>query len=155
MARNGPLEIGLHTRHPVTEYPDRVTSSPSASRSPLRIVIIVVWVLVAVASAGAIVLGALTAALNGAGFETRFSNPTPLFILVIVANLAAGACAILLGGRWWTALLVAAPALLFLANLMINGQWVSTILIPSPLVTIVGVVLVLALPRRRCPVAAA
>ncbi|MGW4928247.1 hypothetical protein ACWEOH_03765 [Agromyces sp. NPDC004153] len=126
-----------------------MTSSPSASRSPLRIVLIVVWVLVAVASAGAIVLGALTAALNGAGFDTRFSNPTPLFILVIVVNLAAGACGILLGGRWWTALLVAAPALLFLANLMINGQWVSTILVPSPLVTIVGVVLVLMLPRRR------
>ena len=149
MARNGPLEIRLHTRHPFTEYPDRVTSSPSATRSPLRIVLVVVWVLVAVASAGAILLGALTAALNGAGFETRFSNPTPLFVLCIVLNLAAGACGILLGGRWWTALLVAAPALLFLASLLFSGQWVSTALVASPLVTIVGVVLVLAMPRRR------
>ena len=149
MPRDGPLEIGLHTRHPVTEYPDRVTSSPSTARSPLRIVLIAVWVLVAVASAGAIVFGALTAALNGAGFETTFSNPTPLFVLSIVVNLAAGVCGILLGGRWWTALLVAAPALLFLASLLLSGQWVSTALVASPLVTIVGVVLVLAMPRRR------
>jgi len=110
-------------------------------------VLIVVWVLVALMSAGAIVLGALTAALNGAGFDTRFSNPTPLFVLAVVVNLAAGVAAVLLGGRWWTALLVAAPALLFLASLLFSGQWVSTALVPSPLVTIVGVVLALALPR--------
>ena len=105
--------------------------------------------LVAVASAGAIVFGALTAALNGAGFETTFSNPTPLFVFSIVLNLAADVSGILLGGRWWTALLVAAPALLFLASLLLSGQWVSTALVASPLVTIVGVVLVLAMPRRR------
>ena len=66
-----------------------MTSSPSNARNPLRMVLVVVWALVAVMSAGAILLGALTAALNGAGFDTRFSSPTPLFVLAVVAFLVA------------------------------------------------------------------
>lgn len=107
------------------------------------------WALAAVAAGVAVLMGALTAALNGAGFDTTISNPTPLFILCLVVSLAAGACGILLGGRWWTAPLVAAPALVFGAGLLLSGEWVSTALVASPLVAIVGVVLVLVLPRRR------
>ncbi len=43
-------------------------------------------------------------------------------------SLGAGVCGILLGGRWWTAPLVAAPALLFGASYLFTGQWVSTAL---------------------------
>lgn len=109
----------------------------------------IVWALAAVAAGVAILLGALTAALNGAGFDTTISNTTPLFILCLVVSLAAGACGILLGGRWWTAPLVAAPALVFGAGLFLSGEWVSKALVASPLAAIVGVVLVLVLPRRR------
>lgn len=109
----------------------------------------IVWALAAVAAGVAVLMGTLTAALNGAGFDTTISNPTPLFILCLVVSLAAGACGILLGGRWWTAPLVAAPALVFGAGLLLSGEWVSTALVASPLVAIVGVVLVLVLPRRR------
>lgn len=109
----------------------------------------IVWALAAVAAGVAVLLGALTAALNGAGFDTTISNTTPLFILCLIVSLAAGACGILLGGRWWTAPLVAAPALVFGAGLLLSGEWVSTALVASPLVAIVGVVLVLVLPRRR------
>ena len=109
----------------------------------------IVWALAAVAAGVAVLMGTLTAALNGAGFDTTISNTTPLFILCLVVSLAAGACGILLGGRWWTAPLVAAPALVFGAGLLLSGEWVSTALVASPLVAIVGVVLVLVLPRRR------
>ena len=101
------------------------------------------------ASAVGILLGALTAALNGAGFDTTTSDPTPLFILCLLLSVAAGVCGILLGGRWWTAPLVAAPALLFAASWLFTGQWVSTALTASPIVTLAGVVCVLLLPRRR------
>jgi hypothetical protein len=110
---------------------------------------VIVWAFAAVAAGVAVLLGALTAALNGAGFDTTIANTTPLFLLCLAVSLAAGACGILLGGRWWTAPLVAAPALVFGAGLLLSGEWVSTALVASPLVAIVGVVLVLVLPRRR------
>jgi hypothetical protein len=126
-----------------------VTTSPSTARSPLRIALLVLWAVLAVAAAVAILFGALTAALSGAGFDTRFSSPTPLFVLCLLVSLAAGAGGIALGGRWWTAPLVAAPALLFGASFLFGGQWVSTALTVSPVLTLVGVVCVLVLPRRR------
>lgn len=107
------------------------------------------WAVVAVAAAVAVLFGALTAALNGAGFDTTFSSPTPLFVLSLLASVSAGVCGILLGGRWWTAPLVAAPALLFAVSFLVGGQWVSTALTLSPVLTLVGVACVLALPRRR------
>ena len=115
----------------------------------------IVWALVALAAAVGVLLGALTAALNGAGFDTTLSNPTPLFIVCLLVSLGAGACGLVLGGRWWTAPLVAAPALLFGASYLFTGQWVSTALILSPIIALVGVVCVLAVPRRRSPVAEA
>lgn len=127
-----------------------VTSSrPEQARSPLRVLLLVIWALVVVAVGVAILFGALTAALNGAGFETTFSSPTPVFVLCLLASLAAAVCGVLLGGRWWTAPLVAAPALLFAASLLLHGQWVSTALMASPVIALTGVVCVLALPRRR------
>lgn len=123
-------------------------------RGPLRVTLLIVWAVVALASAVGVLLGALTAALSGAGFDTATSNPTALFILCLLVNLAAGVCGILLGGRWWTAPLVAAPALLFGGSFLFTGQWVSTALTASPLVALVGVVCVLALPRRGVPAAA-
>jgi hypothetical protein len=126
-----------------------VTTSPNTARSPLRIALLALWSVLAVASAVAILFGALTAALSGAGFDTRFSSPTPVFVLCLLVNLAAGAAGIALAGRWWTAPLVAAPALLFGASFLLGGQWVSTALTVSPVLTIVGVVCVLALPRRN------
>jgi hypothetical protein len=133
--------------HP-TRYPDGVTSTPNRARGPLRVLLVTVWALVAVVAGVAILFGALTSALNGAGFETRYANSTPLFVLCLVLSLAAGACGILLGGRWWTALLVASPALIFGASFLFAGEWVATPLVASPLVVVVGVVCVLALPRR-------
>ena len=109
----------------------------------------IVWAVAAVASGVAILFGALTSALNGAGFETRFSNPTPLFVLCLVVSLAAGAGAILLGGRWWTAPLVAAPALIFGTTYLFSGSWASTALFASPLIVCAGIVCVLVLPRRQ------
>lgn len=109
----------------------------------------IAWAIVALASGVAILFGALTAALNGAGFETTLSNSTPLFIACLVVNLAAGAFGILLGGRWWTAPLVAAPALIFLVSFLWRGSWVVTPLVASPLLVVVGVACVLAFPRRR------
>ena len=111
--------------------------------------LLAVWAIVVVAAGVAILFGALTAALNGAGFETTFTSPTPLFVVCLLVSLAAGACGILLGGRWWTAPLVAAPALLFGASLLFSGQWVSTAMLASPVIALAGVVGVLALPRRR------
>ena len=122
-------------------------------RGPLRVILIVVWAVVALAAAVGILLGALTAALNGAGFDTTAMNPTPLFVLCLLASLGAGVCGILLGGRWWTAPLVAAPALLFAGSYRFTGQWVSTALTASPIIALVGVVCVLVLPRRRAAAA--
>jgi hypothetical protein len=113
----------------------------------VRATLVIVWLLAAVAAGVAILFGALTAALNGAGFDTTFSNPTPLFVLSLLVSLAAGACGILLGGRWWTAPLVAAPALIFGASFLLQGAWVITPLVASPLIVVAGVVCVLALPR--------
>ena len=126
-----------------------MTSSPNSAPGPLRLLLVIVWAVAAVAAGVAILFGALTSALNGAGFETRFSNPTPLFILCLVVSLAAGAGAILLGGRWWTAPLVAAPALIFGWSFLASGSWASTALFASPLIVCAGVVCVLVLPRRR------
>jgi hypothetical protein len=137
----------------VRQYPDGVTSSPNPTSGPLRVILLVVWAAVALLAAAGVLLGALTAALNGAGFDTTWSDPTPLFILCLLASVAAGVCGILLGGRWWTALLVAAPALLFAGSYLFTGQWVSTALTASPIVTAAGVVCVLALPRRRAAAA--
>lgn len=114
----------------------------------------IIWAVAAVAAGVAIVFGALTAALDGAGFDTRFSSPTPLFVLCLVVSVAAGVCGILLGGRWWTAPLVAAPALLFGASLLFSGEFVTTALLASPVLVVVGVVCALALPRHRVPTAA-
>ena len=111
--------------------------------------LVVIWALAAVVSGVAILFGALTSALNSAGFETTFSNPTPLFILCLVASVAAGVCGFLLGGRWWTVPLVAAPALIFGASFLFTGSWVSTALLASPIIACAGVACVLALPRRR------
>ncbi|WP_159601569.1 hypothetical protein [Agromyces humi] len=130
-----------------------MTSSPPTARGPLRVILLVVWAVVALAAAVGVLFGALTAALNGAGFDTTVSGSTPLFILCLLASVAAGVCGILLGGRWWTAPLVAAPALLFAASWLFGGQWVSTPLTASPIVTAVGVVCVLVLPRRRAAAA--
>ena len=128
-----------------------MTNSPDAEtrRRPLRVLVVIAWALVALASGVAILLGALTAALNGAGFETTLANSTPLFVACLVVNLAAGVCGILLGGRWWTAPLVAAPALIFGVSFLWQGAWVVTPLVASPLIVVVGIVCVLALPRRR------
>ena len=126
-----------------------MTSSPNTAAGPLRAILLAVWAIAALAAAVGILFGALTAALNGAGFDTTVSNPTPLFILCMLVSLGAGVCGILLGGRWWTAPLVAAPALLFATSYLFTGQFVSTALTVSPLVAVVGVVCVLAVPRRR------
>ncbi|MDR6905040.1 hypothetical protein J2X63_000726 [Agromyces sp. 3263] len=126
-----------------------MTSSPTPARRPMRVILLVVWAAVALAAAIGVLFGALTAALNGAGFETTVSDATPLFVLCLIASVGAGVCGILLGGRWWTAPLVAAPALLFAASWIFSGQWVSTPLTASPIVTAAGVVCVLVLPRRR------
>lgn len=139
----------IRGRSGIRRYPDGVTSAPKSARSPLRATLVTVWVLAAVAAGVAILFGALTAALNGAGFDTTFSNATPLFVLSLLVSLAAGACGILLGGRWWTAPLVAAPALIFLGSFLLQGAWVITPLVASPLIVVAGVVCVLALPRRR------
>ena len=119
----------------------------------MRVLLTVVWAVVALAAAVGVLLGALTAALNGAGFDTTISNTTPLFMACLLVSLGAGAGGIALGGRWWTAPLVAAPALLFAASYLFTGQWVSTALIASPIIALVGVVCVLAVPRRRSAVA--
>jgi hypothetical protein len=111
------------------------------------VTLMVLWVLAAVAAGVAILFGALTAALNGAGFDTTFSNSTPLFVLSLLVSVAAGAVGVLLGGRWWTAPLVAAPALIFGASFLLQGAWVITPLVASPLMVIAGIVCVLALPR--------
>ena len=132
-----------------------VTSSPNTARGPLRVILLIVWAIVALAAAVGVLLGALTAALNGAGFDTTISDPTPLFILCLLVSLGAGVCGIVLGGRWWTAPLVAAPALLFGASYLFTGQWVSTALTASPIVALVGVVCVIAVPRRRAATAEA
>jgi len=132
-------------------YPDGVTTPPSPrpARRPLRVFLVIIWAVLELASGVAILLGALTSALNGAGFETTFSNATPLFIACLVVNLAAGGCGILLGGRWWTAPLIAAPALIFGGSYLWEGAWVVTPLVASPLLVVLGIVCVLALPRRR------
>lgn len=111
--------------------------------------LVIVWALTAVVAGVAVLFGALTSALNSAGFETTFSNPTPLFVLCLVASIAAGVCGYLLGGRWWTVPLVAAPALIFGVSFLFSGAWVSTALLASPLLVCAGVACVLALPRRR------
>jgi len=110
---------------------------------------VIAWALAALAAAVGVLFGALTAALNGAGFDTTISNPTPLFIACLLVSLGAGAGGIVFGGRWWTAPLVAAPALLFGASYLFTGQWVSTTLVASPIVALVGVVCVLVVPRSR------
>ena len=132
-------------------YPDGVPTSPTPrlARRPLRVLLLIVWAVAALASGVAILLGALTAALNGAGFETTVTSSTPLFIASLVVNVAAGACGILLGGRWWTAPLVAAPALIFGVSFLWQGEWVVTPLVASPLIVVIGIVCVLALPRSR------
>ncbi len=61
-----------------------MTTSPNTARGPLRVILLIVWAIVALAAAVGILFGALTAALNGAGFDTTFSNPTPLFILCLL-----------------------------------------------------------------------
>ncbi len=132
-----------------------MTSSPNTAPNPLRVILLIVWAVLALAAAVGVLFGALIAALNGAGFDTTVSNPTPLFILCLLVSAGAGVCGILLGGRWWTAPLVAAPALLFGGSYMFTGQWVSTALTLSPIVAVAGVVCVLALPRRRSQAAAA
>lgn len=114
-------------------------------------ILVIVWALAAVAAGVAILFGALTAALNGAGLDTTFSSPTPLFVLCLVVSLAAGLVGILLGGRWWTAPLVASPALIFGASFLLQGSWVVTPLLVSPLIVCLGIAGVLALPRRRVP----
>ena len=132
-------------------YPDGVPTSPAPrpARRTLRVLVLIVWAVAALASGVAILLGALTAALNGAGFETTVASSTPLFIASLVVNLAAGICGVLLGGRWWTAPLVAAPALIFGVSFLWSGAWVVTPLVASPLVVVVGVICVLAIPRSR------
>ena len=132
-------------------YPDGVPTSPTPrpARRPLRVLLLIVWAVAALASGVAILLGALTAALNGAGFETTVASSTPLFIAALVVNLAAGVCGILLGGRWWTARLVAAPALIFGVSFLWQGEWVVTPLMASPLIVVIGIVCVLALPHSR------
>lgn len=130
-------------------------SSPNTARGPLRVILLIVWAIVAVAVAVGVLFGALTAALNAGGFDTTLADPTPLFVLCLLLSLAAGVCGILLGGRWWTAPLVAAPALLFGGSYLFTGQWVSTVLTASPIVALVGVVCVLALPSRRAAAAEA
>ena len=132
-------------------YPDGVPTSPTPipARRTLRVLVLIVWAVAALASGVAILLGALTAALNGAGFETTVTSSTPLFIASLVVNVAAGACGILLGGRWWTAPLVAASALIFGVSFLWQGEWVVTPLVASPLIVVIGIVCVLALPRSR------
>ena len=152
------LQPAGDSRAPCVSQPSiltAVTSSLNTARGPLRVIALIVWALAALAAAVGILFGALTAALNGAGFDTTISNPTPLFIVCILVSLGAGAGGIVLGGRWWTAPLVAAPALLFGASYLFTGQWVSTALTASPIIALVGIVCVLAVPRRRSPVAEA
>jgi hypothetical protein len=110
---------------------------------------VIVWALAAVAAGVAIFFAALPSALNGSGVDLTFSSATPLFVLCLAVSLAAGVCAILLGGRWWTAPLVASPALIYGAGVIVGGSWVLTALLVSPLVVVGGIIFVLALPRRR------
>ena len=51
--------------------------------------------------------------------------------------------------RWWTAPLVAAPALIFGVSFLWQGEWVVTPLVASPLIVVVGIICVLAIPRSR------
>lgn len=114
----------------------------------LRIVAVIVWAMLAEGAAIAIFLAIAPVALHGADPQLATMTPSTLFAVVLAASAATGACAILLGGRWWTAPIVGAPVLMYGLGVIIPGVWVVWALLLAAVVVPAGLAFVLAHPRR-------
>ena len=104
------------------------------------------WAAVAIAAGPVIIVAELFHGFGTIGSPNVHPWAQPLALIATLASLAAGVGAIALGGRWWTALLVASPGLLDLA-MHGGGQTPAFLaLLATPIVAPLGVVLAMTPP---------
>lgn len=119
------------------------TASPGARRA-----LLLVWGLVAVTSGPIIIVAEFADAFGAIGSPNAHPWAEPLALITMLASFAAGIVALAIGGRWWTAPLVASPALF---QLLLHGgnEWAFFALLMTPMLAPLGAVL--AVTPRRAP----
>ncbi|SDS89721.1 hypothetical protein SAMN04489721_2112 [Agromyces flavus] len=106
-----------------------------------------IWAAVAIAAGPVIIVAELFHGFGAIGSPNAHPWAEPLALMATLASLAAGVGGIALGGRWWTALLVASPGLLHLV-MHGGGQTPALLaLLVTPILAPLGVALAMT-PRR-------
>ena len=120
------------------------TASPGARRA-----LLLVWGLVAVTSGPIIIVAEFADAFGAIGSPNAHPWAEPLALITMLASFAAGIGALAIGGRWWTAPLVASPALFQLLMHGGGNEWAFFALLMTPMLAPLGAVL--AVTPRRAP----
>ena len=103
-----------------------------------------VWGVVAIAAGPVILVAELAHGFGSLGSTNAHPWAAPLATLTALASFVAGLAVFAIRGPWWTALLVASPALF--RFLMYSGeQWAAFALLVTPLLAPLGVVLAVTL----------
>ena len=125
-----------------------VTTSTSGAGWRAHWALRAIWAAVAVAAGPVIIVAELFHGFGAIGSPNAYPWAEPLALIATLASLAAGVGGIALGGRWWTALLVASPGLL---HLLVHGGGHTPAflaLLVTPIVAPLGVALAMT-PRRE------
>ncbi len=133
-------------RHVERTHVER-TNAPRARTRSAAWVELTLWAVFTVATPFAIgigMLGSLVRAEAGQGF----GGYDVLFYAGLVAGIAAGVFALMLGAWPWAASLVASPALIVAIGSVFDGDWVLMALIASPILVFSGILGVLVTARR-------
>jgi hypothetical protein len=137
-------------RHVEPAHVER-THAPRAARRPAAAAVAAVeltlWAVFTVATPFAIGIGMLGSLLR-AEAGLAFGGYDVLFYAGLVAGIAAGVFALMLGASPWAASLVASPALIVAIGSVFDGGWVVMALIASPILVFVGMLGVFVTARR-------
>lgn len=105
-----------------------------------------VWGVVAIAAGPVILVTELAHGVGSLSSSNAHPWAAPLATLTALASFVAGLAVFAIGGPWWTALLVASPAVF--RFLMYSGEhWAAFALMVTPLLAPLGVLLAITLRR--------
>ncbi|MFE5672128.1 hypothetical protein ACFQ58_11045 [Agromyces sp. NPDC056523] len=105
------------------------------------------WAAVAIAAGPVVIVAELFHGFGAIGIPNAHPWAEPLALVAMLASFGAGIGAIALGGRWWTAILVASPAICRVLMYSGGDKWALFALLATPIIAPLGVVLAMT-PRR-------
>lgn len=123
------------------------THAPRSRRRAAGTVGLTVWAVITAATPFAIGIG-MFGSLMRAESGQDFGGYDMLFSVGLIAGIAVGVFALVLGAWPWAASLVASPALIVAIGSVFDGDWVPMALIASPILVFAGILGVAVTARR-------